>query len=121
METSGYSISNLVDDLRRAVSEATEEGDILSHIRPLARRAALSKTSWLELCGQPERGFGVYLLHEKVTQSGGFAMSWLPHRGAPPHDHGTWAVVAGVDDWKRNEFFQRLDDPVVLATPARKS
>jgi predicted metal-dependent enzyme (double-stranded beta helix superfamily) len=34
----------------------------------------------------------------------------LPHRGVPPHDHGTWAVVAGVDGPEKNEFFERVDD-----------
>jgi hypothetical protein len=26
-------------------------------------------------------------------------VSWLPGRGTPPHDHGTWAVVAGGFFW----------------------
>jgi predicted metal-dependent enzyme (double-stranded beta helix superfamily) len=38
------------------------------------------------------------------------AVSWLPHRGAPPHDHGTWAVLAGVDGTERNELYERVDD-----------
>jgi hypothetical protein len=25
------------------------------------------------------------------------AASWLPGRGAPPHDHGTCAIIVGVD------------------------
>jgi predicted metal-dependent enzyme (double-stranded beta helix superfamily) len=114
METNGYSILNLVTDLRRVVSKATDERDILSQIRPLAQRAALSKDSWLEkrfYAANPEQGFGVYLLHEEPDHSLAiFAVSWLPNRGAPPHDHGTWAVVAGVDGPEKNEFFERLDD-----------
>jgi predicted metal-dependent enzyme (double-stranded beta helix superfamily) len=31
-------------------------------------------------------------------------------RGAPPHNHGTWAVVAGVDGEETNVFWKRLDD-----------
>ncbi len=38
------------------------------------------------------------------------ALSWLPKRGTPPHDHGTWAVVAGIDGPERNEFYERTDD-----------
>jgi predicted metal-dependent enzyme (double-stranded beta helix superfamily) len=114
METSGYSISNLVTDLRRVISGATDEGDILSRVRPFAKRAALCKDSWLEerfYVANPEQGFGVYLLHEDPDHSLAiFAVSWLPHRGAPPHDHGTWAVVAGVDGPEKNEFFERRDD-----------
>jgi predicted metal-dependent enzyme (double-stranded beta helix superfamily) len=114
VETNGYSIQSLVTDLRRVVSEVADERKVLSQIRPLAQRAALSKDSWLErrfYAADPEQGFGVYLLHEEPDHSLAiFAVSWLPNRGAPPHDHGTWAVVAGVDGPERNEFFDRVDD-----------
>ena len=114
METSGYSIQSLVTDLRRVVSDRADEPKILSQVRPLALRAALSKDSWLEkrfYVADPEQGFGVYLLHEEPDHSLAiFAVSWLPNRGAPPHDHGTWAVIAGVDGPERNELFERIDD-----------
>jgi hypothetical protein len=29
---------------------------------------------------------------------------------APPHNHGTWAVVAGVDGLEKNVFWKRVDD-----------
>lgn len=114
MDTSAYSIPDLVADLRRVVSDATDETDILARVRPLARRAALAKGCWLEqrhYTADAQQGFGVHLLHEDdghgLTL---FVVSWLPHRGAPPHDHGTWAVVAGVDGPEKNEFFERCDD-----------
>ena len=114
MEISGYSISSLLTDLRRVVPGAIDEGDILARVRPHAQRAALSKDSWLEerfYVANPEQGFGVHLLHEDPDHSLTiFAVSWLPHRGAPPHDHGTWAVIAGVDGPEKNEFFERQDD-----------
>ena len=31
-------------------------------------------------------------------------------RRTPPHNHGTWAVVAGVDGLERNAFWKRLAD-----------
>ena len=114
METNGYAIQRLVTDLRRVVSEAADERRILSEIRPLAQRAALSRDSWFEkrfYVADPEQGFGVHLLHEEVDHSLAiFVVSWLPKRGAPPHDHGTWAIVAGVEGPERNEFFERVDD-----------
>jgi predicted metal-dependent enzyme (double-stranded beta helix superfamily) len=83
-------------------------------VRPLAQRAALSRASWLEerfYIANPDQGFGVHLLHEEIDHHLAiFAVSWLPGRGAPPHDHGTWAVVAGVDGPETNEFFERVDD-----------
>ena len=114
MATSGYSIPSLVTDLRRVVSEAADEREVLSKVRPLAQRAALSKDSWLEerfYKADLDQGFGVYLLHEEPDHRlAVFAVSWLPKRGAPPHDHGTWAVIAGVDGPEKNEFFERLDN-----------
>lgn len=114
MDTNRYAIGDLVADLRRVVADASDEADILNRVRPLARRAAMAKDSWLEKRfhdANPEQGFGVHLLHEEADHSlAVFVVSWLPHRGAPPHDHGTWAVVAGVDGPEKNEFFERRDD-----------
>jgi predicted metal-dependent enzyme (double-stranded beta helix superfamily) len=114
MATNAYSIEELVTDLRRIVSEVADERQVLSQVRPLALRAAMSKDSWLErrlYVADQEQGFGVYLLHEEPDHGLAiFAVSWLPDRGAPPHDHGTWAVVAGVDGPEKNEFFERVDD-----------
>jgi len=62
MATSDYSIQRLVTDLRRVVSEVADEREIMSRVRPLAQRAALSKDSWLEkrfYTADPEQGFGV--------------------------------------------------------------
>ncbi|MDH3451547.1 MAG: cysteine dioxygenase family protein, partial [Gammaproteobacteria bacterium] len=58
-----------------------------------------------------EQGFGVHLLHEEPDHTMAvFLVAWLPGRGTPPHDHGTWAVVAGVEGVERNIRYQRLDD-----------
>jgi predicted metal-dependent enzyme (double-stranded beta helix superfamily) len=109
-----YSIRDLVTDLRRITSETNDEQEILSRIRPLARRAALSGDAWLEkrfYAADPEQGFGLHMLHEEPDHRlAVFAVSWLPNRGAPPHNHGTWAVVAGVDGPEKNVFFERTDD-----------
>jgi len=79
----------------------------------LARRLALDK-SWLEekhYEADPDQGFGVHLLHEEPDHTlAVFVVSWLPGCGAPAHDHGTWAVVAGVEGPERNVRYARLDD-----------
>jgi predicted metal-dependent enzyme (double-stranded beta helix superfamily) len=114
MATNGYSIQGFVTDLRRIASEVTDEREILSRVRPLARRVALAKESWLErrfYAADPVQGFGLHMLHEEPDHSLAiFAVSWLPNRGAPVHDHGTWAIVAGVDGPEKNVFFDRVDD-----------
>ena len=107
-------IEALVTHLKEVVSGAKDEPDILSGIRPLAQRAALASDSWMKkdfYKADIKQGFGVHLLHEEPDHSLAiFVVSWLPGRSAPPHDHGTWAVVAGVEGPEKNEFFERADD-----------
>ena len=114
MEADRYSISELANDVKRVCAESDNEHQILSRVRPLARRAALSKSTWLEdrmYQADATQGFGVHLIHEEPDHTIAIlALAWLPDRGAPPHDHGTWAVVAGVDGPEKNEFFERADD-----------
>jgi predicted metal-dependent enzyme (double-stranded beta helix superfamily) len=114
METQVYSIEQFAADLKRIRSEASDERQILSRARPLARRAALSKDAWVKESmyrADPEQGFGVHLLHEESDHTLAIlAVSWLPNRGTPPHNHGTWGLVAGVDGGEENEFFERIDD-----------
>ena len=110
----GYSITQLVSDLKNVCAHAADEREIISSVRPLARRAALSKDTWLQdrmYNTDTAQGFGVHLLHEEPDHSlAVLTVSWLPNRGAPPHNHGTWAVVASVDGPEKNEFFERVDD-----------
>jgi len=113
MSDNDYTLEAFVDDLREISAQAASERDIIRELRPLTRRLALAKT-WVEPrhyeCDETQ-GFGVHLLHEEPDHSlAVFAVSWLPGRGAPPHDHGTWAVVSGVDGPEENAFWDRVDD-----------
>jgi len=108
-------IPGLAEDLRRAVADAAgDEREILKRVRPLAERFAAASDSWLEKThyeANPDQGFGVRLLHEEPDHTLAiFVVSWLPGRGTPAHDHGTWAVVAGVVGAEHNEFYERVDD-----------
>lgn len=113
MTTTTYTLAEFVSDLRTITAETRDPRDIVSRARPLARELALSR-SWLEprhyTCN-PAQGFGIHLLHEEPDHTlAVLAVAWLPGRGAPPHNHGTWAVVAGVDGPEKNIFWKRLDD-----------
>jgi predicted metal-dependent enzyme (double-stranded beta helix superfamily) len=114
MDDDGYSIADLAADLRRLCAQCDDERLVLSRLRPLARRAARSKADWFErrcYAADEAQGFGVHLLHEEPDHTLAIlAVSWLPHRGAPPHDHGTWALIAGVVGREMNRFFERTDD-----------
>jgi predicted metal-dependent enzyme (double-stranded beta helix superfamily) len=107
------SLDRYVEELRRITLDTNDEDQVIAQVGPLARQLALDK-SWLQESHyetDPEQGFGVHLLHEEPDHSlAVFVVSWLPGRGAPPHDHGTWAVVAGVVGVERNIRYKRLDD-----------
>lgn len=108
-----YGLGDFVADLRAIAARTREESEMIQAVRPLALRLAAER-SWVQpefyTCDETQ-GFGVHLLHEEADHSlAVFAIAWLPGRGAPPHDHGTWAVVAGVDGPELNTFWKRVDD-----------
>lgn len=113
MSTEPNGLQEFVADLRRITAESDDPGRITQAVRPLAQRLAQDK-SWVEerfYRPNEEQGFSATLLHEEPDHSlAVLAVSWLPGRGAPPHDHGTWAVVAGVDGPEKNTFWKRVDD-----------
>ena len=108
-----YTLDRYVADLRRIAGETDDEDDIISRVGPLAQRLAVER-DWLQQKHyetDAEQGFGTYLLHEEPGHTlAVFVVNWLRGRGAPPHDHGTWAVVAGVEGRERNIRYRRLDD-----------
>ena len=108
-----YTLDSYVEDLREITRETDNEDEILTRVAPLSQRLA-AEENWREekhLVASPEQGFGIHVLHEEPDHTlAVFAISWLPGRGAPPHDHGTWAVVAGVEGVERNISYRRLDD-----------
>ena len=108
-----YPLHQYVKDLRSIVAETTDEDEILRRVGPLAQRFVADR-SWLQpkhYQADEAQGFGVHLLHEEPDHSlAVLVLSWLPGRGTPPHDHGTWAVVAGVDGVEHNVRYNRLDD-----------
>ena len=112
-QDSPYTLTDYVEDLRRITRETDDEDEIIRRVSPLAKSLALNK-SWLRDKHHETneaQGFGTYLLHEEPDHSlAVLVVNWLPGRGAPPHDHGTWAVVAGVEGVERNTRYRRLDD-----------
>jgi predicted metal-dependent enzyme (double-stranded beta helix superfamily) len=109
-----YGVEALVADLRRIRADCATEHDVIARVRPIARRAALAKDTWFEprmLNPDPVQGYSPYVLHEEPDHTlAVIAVSWCPGRGTPAHDHGTWAVVAGVDGPETNTFWRRTDD-----------
>ena len=108
-----YSLQQYIDDLRLISSETGDEDEIFLRLGPLALKV-VANPGWLQSkhyeCDQVQ-GFGVHLLHEEADHSlAVLAVTWLPGRGTPPHDHGTWAVVAGIEGVEHNVRYRRIDN-----------
>ena len=93
-------VHDYVEDMRGMVGEAKTEPEILSKVRPLSEKLFNNRDAWIK----PEhyevdklRGVSQYVLHEKDDHNLIFAARFKPGRVTPVHDHGTWAVVTGVD------------------------
>lgn len=106
-------VDGFIAALRRILAETPEEDALLLRIEPLVKGLALER-SWLSPAlyeADPALGYGTTLLHVEPDQSLFVVVdSWLPGRGVRPHDHDTWAVVAGVEGVERNTFWRRQDD-----------
>ena len=113
MTTSDYALAQFIADLRQVTSATPDEKQLLSKLRPMVKRIALDDGWRSERHYQAgeDQGFGVHVLNDEPDHSLFVAaISWLPGRGAPAHDHGTWAVIVGVDGPEKNTFYQRTDD-----------
>lgn len=106
-------ICDLVDEMRAVTRRTQDPTRIVDALRAPLRAAAL-EPSWLEdrfFSPPQDQGFGSFLLHVEPDDTlPVFLVSWLPGRGAPPHDHGTWGVVAGVRGEETNINWRRRDD-----------
>lgn len=113
MTESPFTLERFIAALRLTVEVAVDEADLLAQMTPLVRRFA-SETHWRRpdmYHADTEQGFGTTVLHVEADQSLFVVVdSWLPGRGVQPHDHDTWAVVAGLEGIEYNRFWQRLDD-----------
>ncbi len=113
MQAQTYSVEQYVADMRAVVAEETTQERITERIKPLSRRLAAAP-DWLKdehrQC-DADQGFGVHLLHEEDDHTlAVFVLAWMPDRGTLPHNHLTWAVVAGIEGEEYEVGYERLDD-----------
>jgi predicted metal-dependent enzyme (double-stranded beta helix superfamily) len=100
--------------LRAARTRAVDEREMIGRARGLAVALASRKHEWLtEAMCRPdaEQGFGMHVLTEEADHSlAAFVVSWVPGGSTVPHDHGTWAVIVGLDGCESNRMWRRVDD-----------
>jgi predicted metal-dependent enzyme (double-stranded beta helix superfamily) len=108
-----YTLAQFVTDLKLISATYADTHTLLKEVKPLAVRLAASDDLYRKMNKQTdeEQGFGFQILHEEVDHTLAVALlSWLPGRGTPAHDHGTWGVVVGVEGDELNTFWKRVDD-----------
>ena len=111
----GYSVRSFIEDLKALRAAAPCEAALLRGARALVRRLQMSKHDWLRpwMCvpGTQPGAAGVHRLHEEPDHTlAVFVVTWLPGEETPPHDHATWAVIAGVSGRETQHWWSRLDD-----------
>src|SRR5262249_9671559 len=112
----GYSVKRLVEDMKELREGGADAAAMVGAVPDLAKRLMLMKHNWLRpyMC-EPHptdrASAGIYKLHEEDDHSlAVFVVTWLPGDETPPHDHGTWAVVAGLEGSEVNHWWKRVDD-----------
>lgn len=108
-----YSLQQYIADLRHIAAETANESDLFDQLGPLALRLVkegdILQPRHLTLASETEPSLD--LLHEEEDHSlAVMVVSWPAKFGVNPHDHNTWAVVAGVQGQEHNTTYARIDD-----------
>jgi predicted metal-dependent enzyme (double-stranded beta helix superfamily) len=126
----GYTVREFVTDLRDLKSRGLDERELLAEARDLAARLMLMKHNWLRtyMTAPPESAdhpFSRHKLHEEPDHSLLVLVVTLgAGRHTAPHDHGTWAIIAGLEGeevhrlWKHdgNDVEPVAEQPIDSAT-----
>ena len=113
MDGRADAVVETVEAVRAIVRESGETPAALQQIKErliqLASRAELFPESSFPVTS--EQVGRIYRLAEDADHRFAlFASAGVPGRAAPPHNHTTWAVIAGVYGAEHNVFYRRADD-----------
>ncbi len=106
--------NDLVENLKKTKARNFTELEIMDYIKPYLVDLIKNSSSWLEdkyYKVDQEAGFNGFKIYEEPDHACAiYVTTWLPSRGAPPHNHGTWALIGGLLGEETNTFWRRLDD-----------
>ena len=115
----GYSVKRLVEDLKALRSGGADDAAMAGSVPDLARQLVQMKHNWLRphMCephATDRNSAGIHALHEEPDHTLAiFVVTWLPGDETPAHNHGTWAVIAGLEGWETNHWWRRTDAGLV--------
>ena len=113
----GYSVKALAADLRELRTQGLAEAALLGEAVDLVKRLVLMKHNWLRAHmtvpgATPEQSRRK--LHEEPDHSlAVVVVAMNPGESTAPHDHGTWAVIAGLLGAETNHWWKRADGDAV--------
>jgi len=107
----GYTVRDLAADLQELTARGLDEAAMLREAPELVKRLVLMKHNWLRSY-MTTLGEGTeatrHVLHEEPDHSLAlFVITAGPGRESPPHDHGTWAVIAGLEGSETQRLWRR--------------
>ena len=109
-------IDACLDDIKAVVGDDGVTRDTLAKISDrllaLAKRTDLFHYDLFPVLGEHEKANStIYQLAEDDNHGFAlFAVSECYGNMSPPHDHTTWAVIAGIEGEELNRTYERLDD-----------
>jgi predicted metal-dependent enzyme (double-stranded beta helix superfamily) len=122
----GYTVRDLAADLRELKAQGLDEPAMLREAPELVKRLVLMKHNWLRpYMTTPPAGPGPamsrYVLHEEPDHSLALlVVTSRPGQENAPHDHGTWAVIAGLEGWETHCLWKGAGGDEVEALHAGK-
>ena len=107
-------VDSCVEDIHAMISSNGVSRSALSEVKVrllrLATHQELFNTDIFPV-QDGDNGSSLYLLSEDVNHEYAFyALSETRGNMTPPHDHTTWAVIAGIEGEELNKFYDRLDN-----------
>ena len=105
-------VGEAVAEIREIEAHRGVSRESLSSIKEVllmlaAKRDLFSQQDFPSTTGEPL----LYLLSEENDHRFALYLSTgLPGRSSPPHNHTTWAVIAGIEGEEENRVYERLDD-----------
>jgi len=131
----GYTVRELARDLRELKERGLAEAEMVAESAELVKRLVLMKHNWLRYsmtqpAPTPGEGPKRTVLHEEPDHSLAlFVVAMNGGERTAPHDHGTWAVIAGLEGREVNRRWKRegpevvpdgedaIDDATILSLP----
>lgn len=107
-------IGEAVEEIRRIERAQGVNRDSLERVKQVLVRLAARKELFPETdypSPRPQERSLMHLLAEDADHRFALYLSTgVAGRSSPPHNHTTWAVIAGIEGEEENRVYERLDD-----------